>query len=110
MHIHKMKLNAKPFEKIKQGTKTIELRLFDEKRQRVMVDDQIIFEHRDTKEELVTMVKAIHRFSSFEELYRQFDKIKMGYDANEVASHDDMQKFYTKEQQQKYGVVGIEIR
>ncbi len=29
--IHNMKLNESPFEKIKAGTKTIELRLYDEK-------------------------------------------------------------------------------
>lgn len=29
---HQMKLNNEPFESIKNGTKTIELRLYDEKR------------------------------------------------------------------------------
>ena len=29
--LHKMKLNKEPFEKIKNGTKTIEFRLYEEK-------------------------------------------------------------------------------
>lgn len=29
--IHKMKLNENPFERIKNGTKTVEFRLYDEK-------------------------------------------------------------------------------
>lgn len=29
--IHKMKLNESPFERIKNGTKTVEIRLYDEK-------------------------------------------------------------------------------
>ena len=31
--LHTMKLKKEPFEKIKNGSKTIELRLYDEKRQ-----------------------------------------------------------------------------
>ena len=31
--LHKMKLNEGPFERMKNGTKTIEFRLYDEKRQ-----------------------------------------------------------------------------
>ena len=34
--IHKMKLNKSPFERIKNGTKTIEFRLYDEKRQQII--------------------------------------------------------------------------
>ena len=41
--LHNMKLNASPFEKIKNGTKTIELRLNDEKRQQVKTGDFIEF-------------------------------------------------------------------
>lgn len=33
--LHKMKLKKSPFDKIKNKTKTIELRLYDEKRQKV---------------------------------------------------------------------------
>ena len=39
--LHKMKLNESPFERIKNGTKTIEFRLYDEKRQQVKVGDKI---------------------------------------------------------------------
>ena len=35
--IHKMKLNENPFERIKNGTKTVEFRLYDEKRQQIMM-------------------------------------------------------------------------
>ena len=41
--LHCMKLNRDPFEKIKSGSKTIEMRLFDEKRQRISVGDFIEF-------------------------------------------------------------------
>lgn len=41
--IHNMKLNPEPFELISSGQKTIELRLNDEKRQRIKISDEIIF-------------------------------------------------------------------
>ena len=39
--IHKMKLNESPFERIKDGTKTIEFRLYDDKRKKVKIGDEI---------------------------------------------------------------------
>lgn len=41
--IHKMKLHNKPFNLIKEGSKIIELRLYDEKRAKVKIDDIIEF-------------------------------------------------------------------
>ena len=41
--IHQMQLKKIPFEKIKNGTKTIEIRCNDEKRQKIKVNDIIIF-------------------------------------------------------------------
>ena len=38
-----MKLNESPFERIKDGTKTIEFRLYDEKRRQIKIGDQIEF-------------------------------------------------------------------
>ena len=38
--LHKMKLNESPFERMKNETKTIEFRLYDEKRQQIKVGDQ----------------------------------------------------------------------
>ena len=41
--IHQMKLNNKPFNMIKNGRKNIELRLYDEKRRKLNIGDEIIF-------------------------------------------------------------------
>ena len=41
--LHKMKLNESPFERIKNGSKTMEFRLYDEKRQKVKIGDKIEF-------------------------------------------------------------------
>ena len=38
-----MKLQEDPFERIKNGTKTVEFRLYDEKRQTIQIGDEIEF-------------------------------------------------------------------
>ena len=107
--IHKMRLHNEPFEFIKDGTKTIELRLFDEKRRLIQEGDLIEFENRITLEKLMVKVLALHRYDSFDEAFKHFDKVAMGYRENETANPLDMEQYYSKEEQAKYGVVGIEI-
>ena len=47
---HEMKLNNSPFVSIKNKTKTIELRLNDDKRQKINVGDEIEFINNMTSE------------------------------------------------------------
>ena len=108
--IHNMRLHNEPFELIKNGTKTIELRLNDEKRSLIKENDIILFENRKNAEIIRTKVIKLHKYDSFEELYKHFDKVSLGYNFNEVASYKDMEKYYSKEEQNKYGVLGIEIK
>lgn len=109
--IHEMKLFPEPFEMIASGKKTIELRLNDEKRRRVKTGDSIVFTNTETGERLETRVTALHRFSSFAELYRALPLEKCGYTEEEALSADpaDMDAYYSKEEQQKYGALGIEL-
>lgn len=71
---HEMKLNNEPFECIKNGTKTIELRLNDEKRKLLTVGDYIEFTNRVTNEKLLVEVIDLFKYNSFEELYKHFNK------------------------------------
>ena len=41
---------------------------------------------------------------------KHFDKVSLGYDENEIADPKDMEKYYSKEKQKKYGVLGIKIK
>lgn len=106
---HNMKLNDVPFETIKNGTKTIELRLYDEKRRKIKIGDTICFKGKAST--IKAIVKALHIFRNFDELYAALPLDKCGYTADELAtaSPEDMLEYYTKEQIEKYGVVGIEI-
>lgn len=108
--MHEMRLNNIPFERIKSGTKTIEIRLNDEKRKLINEGDIIEFENRTTKEKLRTKVIKLHKFNNFEELYKHFDKISLGYAEDEIVDPKDMDEYYPQDKQEKYGVLGIEIR
>lgn len=109
---HIMKLRPNPFSKIKSGQKTIELRLYDEKRQLISVGDRLHFVNtKDDTDILVTEVKALHVFKSFGELYKYLPLLQCGYTEEDVdrALPSDMEKYYSKDEQELYGVVGIEI-
>lgn len=108
--IHKMNLNDSPFQRVKEGTKTIELRLNDEKRELLNIKDYIEFINRTTKEKIFVEIIDLHKYPNFEELYKLFSKIEMGYNEDDIANPKDMEKYYSKEEQEKYGVVGIEMR
>lgn len=105
--LHKMKLNESPFERIKNGTKTIEFRLFDEKRQQIKVGDQIEFSKLpDLQEKLLVNVVELYRENTFEDLFRKLftdeEEIKMKTKA--------MYEIYSPEKEQQYGILGIKIK
>ena len=104
-----MRLDNKAFNLIKEGTKKVELRLYDEKRREIHEGDNIEFTNRVTNEKIMTTVIKLHIYRSFKELYNDFDKISLGYKSNEISDYRDMYKYYSKELIEKYGVVGIEV-
>ncbi len=111
MSTHILRLNKNPFESIKAGTKTIEMRLLDEKRKEYNIGDILIFKKRpDEIETIKAKIIALHKYNSFAELYKNFNKKTLGYTEKEQALPEDMNAFYPIEEQQKYGVVGIEIK
>lgn len=110
--VHHMKLQPGPFEKIKSGMKTYELRLLDPKRQRIVVGDIIEFLNLSNKREKIrTRVIDLHPFPNFADLYHTLPLLKCGYTEDTVsgASPDDMEQYYSKDDQAKWGVVGIEL-
>lgn len=104
--IHEMKLNESPFERIKNGTKTIEFRLYDEKRKKVKIGDKIEFSKLpDLQEKIVAQVIDIYKDKSFKNLFNRIYTDKK--EAERKA--ESMYQYYSKEQEEKYGVVGIKI-
>ncbi|NTW29837.1 MAG: ASCH domain-containing protein [Candidatus Moranbacteria bacterium] len=109
MMTHSMKLAKEPFEKIANGKKIIESRLFDEKRRLIDVGDEIEFLRNDDSTQVVkTKVRALYRYGSFENLFADFPPEYFGGDSKEFLL-EEIGRFYPMEEQEKYGVVGIRI-
>ncbi len=107
---YNMNLWNEPFNNIKNRTKTIEMRLNDEKRQLLKLNDIIIFTNKETNEQVKCQVTNLYYYKSFEELYIHHDKILIGYKEDEIASPNDMNVFYSKDDIDKYGVLAIEVK
>ncbi len=106
---HSMKLQKEPFEKIKNGSKTIELRLYDNKRKLIKIGDVINFTLISGDDSLFAKVVDLYLFDSFKSLYEKLPLTKCGYADASRAHFEDMEEYYSKEEQALYGVVGIEI-
>ncbi len=111
--IHEMSLNSSPFDKIKSGKKTMEIRLYDEKRRGVKVGDIILFSKLPKKEEKIKVeVVGISIFRSFYDLFSNFDKSKFGHD--QTLSIQDQIKLqrehYNAEEEMQDGVIGIHMK
>lgn len=105
--LHKMKLNESPFERIKNGTKTIEFRLYDEKRQQIKIGDKIEFSKSpDLQEKLLVDVIDLYREDTFENLFR-----KLYSNEEEIIQKTKiMHTIYSPEKEQQYGILGIKIK
>lgn len=111
--VHEMLLAPKPFEMMKSGQKTIELRLYDEKRKHIQIGDRIHFYCTENQAKVLkTEVLDIHIFDNFTQLYRELDLLSCGYTKSNVgeAKPEDMEVYYSREQLEQYGAVGIELR
>ena len=112
MNEHVMNLTPAPMQEIRTGNKTIELRLNDEKRKQISVGDTIKFINtEDSNDTLRVKVVDLFLFSSFAELYDNLPLLNCGYNEDNIntASPEDMEMYYSREKQNKYGVVGIKI-
>lgn len=103
--IYRMKLQNEPFKQIKKGTKKIEIRLNDEKRKVFKINDYIEFTNITTLEIMFVKITNLYHFENFEKLFNYFDNLVLG-----CGSYREMYKYYSKEEENKYGVLGIEIK
>ncbi len=106
-----MKLAKEAFAAIKAGRKTIECRLFDEKRQKVAVGDEIIFtESENEKDTIRTEVTALYQYPSFAELFAKHDTVLFGGERDRQLLLKHIEKFYSASDEETYGVLGIRLK
>lgn len=101
---HGMRLAEGPFDAIKVGSKKIEVRLYDEKRRKINIGDEICFSRVNSFEKLKMTVVALHRFDTFEKLFAAVGEDACGGNAY------GMYAYYTLQEEERYGVLGIEMK
>ena len=105
-----MNLQPKYFDFIKDGTKRIELRLYDEKRWSIQLGDIIEFAKSDD-EKFKAEVVGLLRYNSFADLFEDFD-ISILADSSMTKQEllEVLGEFYSEEKQAEFGVIGIRIK
>jgi ASC-1-like (ASCH) protein len=110
MKTHEMNLQPRYFDYMKDGTKRIELRLYDEKRSQIELGDIIEFS-KSENDKLKAEVIGLLRYNSFKDLFEDFD-ISILADASMTKEEllGVLSEFYTPEKQAQYGVIGIRLK
>ena len=109
--IHEMKLKPDYFEFINNGTKRIEIRLNDEKRRLIKIGDIIEFKKEpELKKIFRARVVGLLRYGSFNDMFKDFDiSILADESMTKQELINALEKIYTREKQEMYGVLGIRI-
>lgn len=106
-----MKLKPEFFDQVKSGKKIYEVRLHDEKRQKIGIGDNIIFKKEpELIDGVIVRVVDVKRFETFEQMAMTLSLSSIGFDnknASQVAKV--YRQFYSKEDEKKYGVVAFKI-
>jgi|GEM_PF-352273 hypothetical protein len=109
MTTHQMNLQSKYFDFIKNGTKRIELRLYDEKRQQIKLGDSIEFS-KSENEKFKVRVIGLLRYETFSDLFNDFNiSVLADQSMTKQELLNVLQEFYTPEKQAQYGVLGIRL-
>ena len=108
---HELKLQPRYYEYILNGSKDIEIRLYDEKRQKINIGDIIIFKKEpELNESFKVKVVGLLRYENFDSLFNDFTIDRLADKSMKKSELlEELEKFYTKEKQKEYGVLGIRI-
>lgn len=107
--IFEMKLRPDPFNRICSGEKTIEYRLHDEKRSLLNKGDYIRFTEMVAGERTV-LVEVIDIFTAPSFVALEQRLLEIALLAKGLFSPGGMRKYYSVEDEEKYGVIGIRIK
>ena len=106
---HNMRLTGGAWRSIAFGAKDIEMRLCDEKRSLMKQGDAVEFVNLDDGRVIFAKISGLHRFENFAMLYSAFSQERLGYLSGENACPADMEKYYSRDDIEKWGVLGIEL-
>lgn len=108
--MHIMNVQTKYYNLLKAGRKTVELRLFDEKRQKIKIGDEILFsDSSNSNDNFKAVVLKLHQAETFDALCQIISPQQAGFSTKEDLT-SALEEFYTPSAQKQFGVIGIEIK
>ncbi|MGE7022462.1 ASCH domain-containing protein [Solibacillus cecembensis] len=110
--VHQMGLYGEYFTAIKEGKKTVEVRLNDEKRRTIKIGDIIEFIRvPEQNETLQVQVTNLRKYDTFKEMYENIpfqDFDCEGWSMKEMV--EGTYEIYTPEQENRWGTLAITIK
>ena len=108
--LYEMNLNGKAFINIKNGIKKFELRLYDEKRKKISLNDIIEFHNLDQMDETIKVkVIGLLRYNTFRDLFNDIDYNLCGPATSLEEKLKRVHTFYTEDQENQNGILAIKI-
>lgn len=101
---HTMPIMKFAYEKIVNGTKRIEMRLYDEEHQKIRLNDVIEFVCVDSNERLMCLVRGLVVFERFDDIITLFPSKLFGYDNKEEVRVRINRRYSFEEQLIKHAV------
>lgn len=109
---HEMGLYETPFNSIKSGRKTVEVRLHDEKRRKIRLGDTIKFTKLPSDNETLTAeVIGLRKYPTFREMYESIpadDFDVVGDSIDEMV--EQTYEIYSPEREKQWGTLAITIK
>lgn len=107
-----MGLYEKPFNAVKAGRKTVEVRLNDAKRRKIQIGDTIEFTLVPDKNQTLTVkVINLRQFSSFKEMYESIPA--SAFDTKHLTVEEMVEQtydIYTPEREREWGTLAISVQ
>ena len=110
---YEMNVNADAFGVIKAGKKTREYRLYDEKRRRFKIGDIITFHNlTDSTDTVSVEITDLFIYKDWRSCYEEFfdQDLSDYYENIDQALLDTYENWWSKEKEEKYGCLIIEMR
>lgn len=109
---YEMRLKPLPFSQIEEGKKTLEVRLYDSKRQLLQIGDEILFYNRENAEQtLLKTIKDLRRYPSFKDMAENENYKLCGFNVSDTIQDviNCYHTYYSPEEEAEFGVLVIEL-
>ncbi len=107
---YEIKVSDEEFKKIKSNKRSISIQLGTDEMKKISSGEKVIFIRERDNKRLKKKVKRTYSYPTFEDLAKNVKKAKLGLKKKEELNCDKLRETFSKEDEKKYGVLGIEVK